>query len=254
MREAFGLCWPREHGSWSLALEPLAFGLLVAPSAAGYILGAAVLAGFFCRRPMRLALAGATEPRRRLALVCVVVLSSAAAAGLAAAAALAGPAGLWPLLLGVPPAALFVWLDSRGEARAAGAELAGACACAVVPAGLASAGGWPVAPALALAAVMAARSVPAVVTIRTCLRRGKGQMVAGAPALTAASAAVVAAALLAWAGLAPWVAPAVMMVFLVRTAVLLGWRRRWPARRLGIAESALGGVLVVFLAISWSSF
>ncbi len=29
------LTLPKEHGSWSLALEPVAFGLLVAPSAAG---------------------------------------------------------------------------------------------------------------------------------------------------------------------------------------------------------------------------
>jgi hypothetical protein len=37
---------PKEHGSWSLALEPIALGLLVAPSWAGGSLAVAVLAGF----------------------------------------------------------------------------------------------------------------------------------------------------------------------------------------------------------------
>lgn len=48
---------PKEHGSWSLALEPLALGLLVAPSLAGGALAGAVLAGFFARRPLKAALA-----------------------------------------------------------------------------------------------------------------------------------------------------------------------------------------------------
>jgi len=251
-REAIRLCWPREHGSWSLALEPLALGLIAAPSAAGFILAAAVLAGFFVRRPLRLALAGREDPRRRLAVACVVVLGAAAAAGLAAAAAFAGAVNLWPLLLGVPPGVAFIWLDSRGEARVAGAEVAGVCAFAVVPAGLAAAAGWPLATALALAATMAGRSVPAVMAIRAYLRRHKGQPITVVPALAAAATAVIAAVLLAGGGLAPWTAPLMMAVFLVRTAVLLGWRQpRWSAHRVGIAESVLGGVLVIVLAISW---
>ena len=36
--------WPKEHGSWSLALEPVALGLLVAPSPAGLALATAALA------------------------------------------------------------------------------------------------------------------------------------------------------------------------------------------------------------------
>ena len=46
-REAIKLTLPNEHGSWSLALEPLALGLLVAPSAAGAALGLAAACGFF---------------------------------------------------------------------------------------------------------------------------------------------------------------------------------------------------------------
>ncbi|MES1167658.1 MAG: YwiC-like family protein, partial [Oleiharenicola lentus] len=44
---------PREHGSWFLVLEPLALGLLVAPSSAGGALAVATLAAFFMRRPLK---------------------------------------------------------------------------------------------------------------------------------------------------------------------------------------------------------
>ena len=47
-REVVKLTLPKEHGSWSLALEPVAFGLLVAPSAAGAALALAAGLGFFC--------------------------------------------------------------------------------------------------------------------------------------------------------------------------------------------------------------
>ena len=249
---AVRLCWPREHGSWSLVLEPVALGLIAVPSIAGSVLGAAVVAALFLRRPWRLLLAGGNDPRRRLAAGCVLVLGAAAAAGAAGAAALASPVRLWPLLAALPPAALFAWLDSRGEARAAGAELAGVCAFAIVPAAIATAGGWPAVPAFALAAVMAGRSIPAVMTIRTWLRRNKGEAVAAAPALLASTAAPAAAGLLAAAGLAPWTAPWIMAVLLARTAILLGpWHLHWPARRLGIAESALGGLAVVIWAMGW---
>jgi hypothetical protein len=43
------LVMPREHGSWSLALEPLLFGLIAAPSLAGGGLALAVVAAFFGR-------------------------------------------------------------------------------------------------------------------------------------------------------------------------------------------------------------
>ncbi|HQY06456.1 MAG TPA: YwiC-like family protein, partial [Lacunisphaera sp.] len=56
---------PKEHGSWSLALEPLALGLLLAPSAAGGALLAAALAGFFARRPLKTALTAPASARRR---------------------------------------------------------------------------------------------------------------------------------------------------------------------------------------------
>jgi hypothetical protein len=252
LREMVRLLLPKEHGSWSLALEPLVLGLVAAQSAAGDALGAAVLAGFLLRRPLKLLLGG-VDPRRSPAFFCAVVLGAVALSCLLLAATLVASAQLWPLLLAVPPGAAFVWFESRGESRAAAAELAGAIAFSVIPAACATLAGWTPAAALALAVIMAGRFVPTVMTIRAYLRRNKGQAVSAGPALAASTAAVMVAMLLAHAGLAPWTATAVMVLLLARAWVLLGpLQPRVAASRVGVAESALGGVLVIVLALSWN--
>src|ERR1017187_7904907 len=101
-RAAISLTLPKEHGSWSLALEPVAFGLLVASSAAGAALALAAVSGFFLRRPMKLFLSRKSDPRQPLALVCVTILALLGLSGLLLAARLGVTDGLWPLL----PAAL----------------------------------------------------------------------------------------------------------------------------------------------------
>ncbi|HUJ44640.1 MAG TPA: YwiC-like family protein [Opitutaceae bacterium] len=251
-RQIIRLVLPKEHGSWSLVLEPLVLGLGAAPSTAGGALAIAVLAGFFLRRPLRRWVGGGADPRRPLVLRCVAFLAVVVLGGLAGSAAMTAPSRLWPLLLAVPPGAAFVWFDSRGAAREAAAEFAGSTAFAVVPMALASLAGWPPSSSLAVTAVMAGRSLPTVLTIRSYLRRRKGAAVSSAPALALALAAVVAAVFLVVARLAPWTAAAAMVILLGRAWILLGpVRPRLSATKLGIAESVLGGILVIILVFSW---
>src|SRR6478735_8924592 len=73
---------PREHGSWFLVLEPLALGLLIAPSWAGGALAAATLAGFFARRPLKPAFASAPSLRRQIARETLVMWCALAFAGM----------------------------------------------------------------------------------------------------------------------------------------------------------------------------
>src|SRR5688572_31965504 len=80
---------PKEHGSWSLALEPLALGLLIAPSWAGGALAGAVLAGFFVRRPLKAAFTADLQ-RRREARGGLALLGMLALAGLFEAGVLGG--------------------------------------------------------------------------------------------------------------------------------------------------------------------
>lgn len=256
---------PREHGSWSLAFEPVAVGLLVAFSSAGAWLALAAAAGFFVRRPLKLAATlPSADPRRAAAFRWTALFAALALAALALAAAGPGAWGahkqpwgwgaLWPLLLALPGGAAFLWFDLRGEMREAEAELAGSAAFAVLPAAFATLAGWTAPAALALAALALARSWPTVLTVRSYLRIQKGRAPESAAAWAANGAAVLAVFLLVGRGLAPAVAGGLALVFFARTAVLLGpWRPAWSAKRVGQLEAALGVLFLAGLAIAYSA-
>ena len=247
------LLLPKEHGSWSLAFEPVALGLLVAPSWPGAALALAAAAGFFLRRPLKLTVTlPADDPRRAAARPWVAVLLLFALAGLAGAARLGAGAALWPLLLAAPCGLLFVWFDLRQGMREAEAELAGSAAFAVLPAAFATLAGWTAPAALALAAVMLTRSVPTVVTVRTFLRLGKGRLASPWPALATAGLALAVIAALAYRELVPVAAVVLALVFTLRTAWLVTrLRPDWPAKRVGILEAVLGVGMLAVLAISY---
>ncbi|MFI5337407.1 MAG: YwiC-like family protein [Opitutales bacterium] len=248
------LLLPKEHGSWSLALEPLALGLLVAPSLPGAVLALAVMAGFFTRRPLKLGVTlPAVDPRWMEARRWAWRLGSVAVAAIVAVVLMANSASaLWPLLLAVPFGAFFLWFDLRNEMREAEAELAGCTAFAVLPAAFATLAGWPPAHALGLAVIMLARSIPTVLAVRTFLRLGKGQPVGPALPLFAAAGAALALAGLTVRGLVPHAAPWLALLLLVRACFYTTpLRPDWPARRVGLIEMVAGAVFVAVLAIAY---
>lgn len=245
---------PKEHGSWSLALEPLALGLLIAPSWAGGALATAALAGFFARRPLKAAFEATPSIKRKHARLALAALVAFAVVGMIEVVLLASWTTLWPLLPAAGLGAVFAWFDAQGESRAAAAELAGSAAFAFVPAALVALAGLPTVSALALAVLALARSVPTVLVVRTCLRRAKGNFVSPAVPLLVSVAAWVAAVVLAVNGLAPWAAVFLLVLLLVRAVWLLGPRRPgWSAKRIGMMEAALGLFYVGFLAALWGS-
>ncbi len=250
-RAATQLTLPKEHGSWSLALEPVAFGLLVAPSAAGAALALAAVSGFFLRRPLKFALAAKSDSRQPLALVCAATLVLVGLSGLVLAARLGAVGGWWPLLPAALAGVVFAWCDGRNGAREGAAELAGAVAFALLSAAFGALAGWPVAASLALAAMMLVRSVPTVQTVRTCLRIRKGQTFSIAPALVTVCIGFFLTAWLTTLRLMPWAAVVFAMVFVVRTFWLLLGRPGLPARTLGITEAVLGALMVLVLSLAW---
>ncbi len=136
--------------------------------------------------------------------------------------------------------------------REAEAELAGSAAFAVLTAAFATLAGWSAPAALALAAVMLARSVPTVVTVRTYLRLGKGRPASVGPALTATAGALALIAVLAHRELVPIAAVAVAAALTVRTAWLVTrLRPDWPAKRVGILEAVLGVAMLATLAVAY---
>ncbi len=243
--------WPKEHGSWSLAFEPLAFGLLAAPSPGGAWLGAAVALAFFARRPLRIAWRDASPEQRVTAWGALAVCGVGAAAALFGAIAVGGVG--WLVWLG-PAAiggAIFLWFDLQNAGREAVAEVAGAAAFATLPAALATLAGWPPATALALAVVMIGRSVPAVLTVRAALRHAKTGEFHRAPALIAAGAFLAAGIWLADAWIAPRLAVLALAVLTLRTIFLLVYPRpQLRARTIGMIETVLGLAFVVAVALA----
>lgn len=248
------LLLPKEHGSWSLAFEPLALGLLVAPSIAGLGLAVAMTAGFFLRRPLKLAATlRHTEPRRAAACNWAVLLAVVALAGLIFAVDASSAQSLWPLLLAAPFGAVFLVLDLRNDMRAAAAELAGSAAFAILPAAFATLAGWSTGAALALAAIMLTRSVPTVLTVRSYLRLTKGEATAAWLPLAASGLGLGLLAVLAAQGIAPWLAAFVAALLLARSIVLVTpLRPRWTARRVGVSEAVLGLVCLTSLALAYN--
>jgi hypothetical protein len=250
------LLLPKEHGSWSLAFEPVALALLVAPSGAGVALAAAVAAGFFTRRPLKLALTlPAADPRRATAGWLALAGALLAVAAVAVAAFLGGLRGLWPLLLAVPFGAAFLWFDLRNEMREAEAELAGSITFALTPAAFATLAGCAPAPALALAGLMLARTVPTVLVVRTYLRMGKGGIAARSAPVAAATVALLLIGALGWRQLVPSAAVALGVIFWLRGCWLVSaFRPAWSARRIGVLEAGLGAIQVGVLAAAYAGF
>ncbi|MEY4924417.1 MAG: hypothetical protein RL598_936 [Verrucomicrobiota bacterium] len=243
---------PREHGAWSLALEPLALGLLVAPSAAGGALTAAALAGFFARRPLRALLRGETSPDRNLTRFTLGLLTLLVMIGLIELKLISGFTAAGPLLLAVPCGALFIYFDHHHESRAAAAELAGCATFAILPAALARAAGWSAPTAWALAALALARSLPTVLTIRTYLRLEKNQGASRRQPLLAGVIALGVIAGLAREQLVPGLAVSFLALLLIRTFWLTSvWRPHLSAKQIGVNEASLGLLYLGVLAYAY---
>ncbi len=246
------LVWPKEHGSWSLALEPLAFGLLAAPSLGGAALAIGAVAAFFVRRPLRIALTDPRGERRAASRRAAVACGALALVGWFGAL-VAGGAGWWPWLLPSAVAgACFLFFDLQKAGREQHAEIAGAVTFAWIPAVLAALAGWPMASATALAVVMLARAVPTVLTVRATVRARKTGAVAPIFPVALALGAAVVVAMLAHAGLAPWTAAGLGALLAGRSIALLVFPR--PALRastIGMAEAGIGVVFVVATALAW---
>ncbi len=245
------LVMPKEHGSWSLALEPLALGLIVAPSLAGAALACAVAAVFFARRPLNIFRRDQRANRRVAACGAALTCVTVAALFLLIAFAVAGGDWIVWLIPSLVLGAVFIGFDLRNAGREETAEVAGAAAFAFLPATIATLAGWPATAALALSLVMLGRAVPTVLCVRAFLRSEKTGERHPIAALAAAGIAVAISAVLARRGLAPWVATGLLGLLMLRAiALLVSPRLTLRARSLGMMEAATGVVFVVALGLA----
>lgn len=211
-RRLVAVAVPAEHGGWSLTLEPAVLGLLVAPSAAGWALGAAALVAFVARTPAKLALVDRWRRRRlpRTALAeQVAALEMALLAVLLLVATATARAAFWvPLVAAAPLVAVELWYDVRSRSRRLVPELAGTIGIGAVAAAIILAGGGDAADAAGAWCVVAARATAAIPFVRVQLRRAKGS---GA-ARRSSDAWQVAAVVLAAAGVAAGAVPVAGLV------------------------------------------
>jgi hypothetical protein len=168
---------PTEHGGWSLTLEPVLLGLLVAWSWSGVALGAAALLAFVARTPFKLVLVDRWRGRwlkRTTIAARVASIELLALAILVAIAAVGAGEWFWvPMLAASPLVAIELWFDMRSRGRRLLPELAGSVGIGSVAAAIALADGHGVGLALGLWTIVGARAAGAIPYARTQVLRAR---------------------------------------------------------------------------------
>ncbi len=247
---------PVEHGGWGFLLEPMALGLLLAPSPAGLAVGLSALCAVLARHPLRLVLMdrrrGARYPRTALAERFLGAYILGALAFLALGLALAR-GGLGPALVAAAPFALVALrYDATGKSREAVAEAAGAVALSGGAAAIALAGGAPPGMAAGAAVLMALRAVASVAYVRARIRLDRGKAAGPGTALVVHAAALAAVLALVLARWAPGLSIAAFLVLLARAGWGLSSRRTAaPPRVLGLAEMRYGLLVLALVALGY---
>jgi hypothetical protein len=244
---------PTEHGGWSLTLEPVLLGLLVAWSWPGLALGVAGTLAFLARTPLKLVLVDRWRGRwltRTTVAARVAAVELFVLVALVMVAALGADARFWwPLLVAAPLVAIELWFDMRSRSRRLLPELAGTVGIGSVAAAIALADGNEIALALGLWVVVAARAAAAIPYARTQVFRTRGrpyQLWHSDLAQALAVLAVTFGWLVDAVQLAAAIAIAVVAVFNVG-AVRAAPR---PAKIIGFQQMSFGVAVVIVTAIA----
>jgi len=239
------LALPSEHGGWGILLEPVAIGLLVAGSWSGALIGTAAVFAFLARHPLKLALQdavrGRSYPRTRYCRLLAFSYLVVGAIALGGAVAIVGVRILIPFALAAPLALVQVVYDARNRSRELFPELSGAAAMSSVAAVIAMAGGMAIAPALGLAGIVVAHSLPSIVLVRALLR--------GGPSWPAIAVHVIA--VIAVTPFAPPLATVAMIVLFLR-AIWSLTHGAVPANTIGWREIVFGAITVTLVAAGYA--
>ena len=239
---------PSEHGGWSLTLEQVLLGLLVAWSWPGLAIGAAAFLAFLAITPLKLVLVDRWRhrwlPRTRVALrVAVVELAALAALLLAAASGSADDRWWIPLVAAIPLVSVELWFDMRSRGRRLVPELTGTIGIGSVAAAIALVDARPVTLALGLWCVVAARASAAIPYARTQVMRGHGKQPPLWHSDLAQGVAVVAVAVGTWLDAVPLAATILVAAIAVFNVAAVRMRPR-PAKVIGIKQMCFGLAVV----------
>lgn len=239
------LALPTEHGGWGFLLEPIALGLLVSPSWSGALVAIAALFAFLGRHPLRLALQdarrGRTYPRTPYCWTLAAMYLIAGALALAGAVMIGGARMLIPFGIVAPLAFVQVLYDAANRSRTLFAEMSGAAAMSSIAAAIAIAGGMQILPAIGIAGILIARTLPAILYVRALLRP-----VSIWPAVSMHVLAIVVVALYG-----SRFAIAAMVLLLIRA--VWGFTHERPrAKTIGWREMVFGAITVSLIAMGYT--
>ncbi|MFN6962183.1 MAG: YwiC-like family protein [Pyrinomonadaceae bacterium] len=241
---------PIEHGSWGFLLEPIALGLILAPSLPAVFITITVVGAFLTRQPLKFLIAdlrqGRRLPRTEIAQRYGLIFAGVAALGLVGTLLTAPLASLVPLAAAVPLAGYVMLQDAARQSRELVPEILAAVALSASTAAIVAAGGgsWPI--ALSMWGIMLARLVPSIVYVRSRLRLEKGKEFSRLPSIVLHVAAAAAAAGFFAYGTGPFLTVAMMALLLGRSIVGLSpIRVPAKAKQIGIEEVAYGVLTVL---------
>lgn len=248
---------PAEHGGWALIVEPVALGLLVAPSVGGLFIGAGALAAFLARHPLKLAIGDRRKNRilnrtsfaDRFALLYV----SMAIVFFTLALATLPREFLLPFVIAAPLVFVQFLYDARGQSRKLIPELTGALAVGSISTVIALAGGWSRPMAFALWIIVACRHVPTILYLRVLLsrRRQKQRPAANGAVIVVQLLPLIAVYVLLLFKIAPAVAMVVFVVLFGRALIGLLNQSEPTPKTLGISEILFGTFAVLMVSAGY---
>lgn len=253
-RQIRAVALPPEHGSWGFLFEPLLLGLCVAGSLRGLLLASALLCAFLLHQPLKLALKdrlkGRHTPRTVPAERFAVGYGVSALLLLGIVGITSDLHFLVPLLFALPLLFVQLWYDARNQSRALIAELCGTLALGGAAAAIAILGGWSFRTALPLWLIVASRSIPSILYVRTRLRLEHGKPVRPYPVWIAHCAALLIILLAAATDMVPAVVISAFVLLLARALIGLSrWRKPRSAQQIGLMEIVYG-LSVVAIAVT----
>lgn len=249
---------PPEHGGWALIIEPIALGLLVAPSIVGLLIGLTSLACFLARHPIRVAIG---DRRKKLSLRRTSLADRFALFYVSLAVVFFTMAVVWsadrefflPLVAAVPLVLIQLSYDALGHSRKLIPELVGALAVGSISTAIALADRWSGPTAVALWVIIACRHVPTIAYLRVLLsrRRQKQRTSVTGAVIVVQLLAVIAVAVLVSFKIAQALTIVPFVILLVRAVIGLFMKTTPPPKKLGISEIVFGAFTVLTVAVGY---
>src|SRR5690242_13606880 len=152
---------PIEHGSWGFVFEPIAAGLLLAPSLPAVFMTIFVVGAFLARQPLKFVVAdwqqGRRLPRTAIAVRFLLIFAAISTFGLFGTVILAPPACFIPYVIVGPLVVYLIAQDAARKSRNFLPEIMAAFALSSSLPAITLAAGWSWPASLALWATMLAR-------------------------------------------------------------------------------------------------